>query len=262
MTTMATPPADVPGRLMDRGTTCWTAAERRPPPEFEPFVTAATPFHELPWDNWEETGTIMNDRVVAAASCLLGVRWEILESVGQMILRDCPETDVPSKAVAVLLAASYRQTIPDRLPHDAWLLQRQRVMDAVLFLVDSDEQRLTAAARQVLLGEPETPGERWVMEVIKAACRVAALGFRHEKLKPVEGHYGILSKLPSAKAEEWLWLGPREGDCWPYRWQERQYIDEQYRASGVILPWPKPCPPKPCPPKPAGWACWAEPGPD
>jgi hypothetical protein len=179
---------------------------------------------------------------------LLGEHWTVLERAGQAIKFRWGE-NAAAAAVSVLLAASYRETEPQMaasycwlpptcllplyrwLPH-TWQLpapcaardpQRlERVVDAVLFLVTCDKTCLTAAARHVLYDKPETPGELWVMEVIKTAFRLADVQHRREQLdfKVPKPRYGILSLLQGDKEAELKWLREDHHFCWPYSPEE------------------------------------------
>lgn len=85
------------------------------------------------------------------------------------------------RVASLLPAASFRETEPH--PQSGCTAhashRHERVVKAVALLVTCNGASLTAAARQVLLEEPTTHGERWVMQVIKAAFRNAVMG--HER---------------------------------------------------------------------------------
>ena len=205
------PQSQLPRRLAQ----CWLAEQERPLPAQEPFCTGVA--CEQPFDVRPSV-----EGVVAAASCLLGVHWEMLAQAAMEIVVARGEDDACA-AVSVLLAASYRETVP---PPQAAACHDQ-VVRAVSFLVACDKALLTAAARHVLLNYEETPGERWVMEVIKTAFRHADCPHICEKLNGrCDGRYKALGFLRASDVQDatWEWLGPFEGSRWPYTPTEMKYI--------------------------------------
>ena len=94
------PQSQLPRRLAQ----CWLAEQERPLPAQEPFCTGVA--CEQPFDVRPSV-----EGVVAAASCLLGVHWEMLAQAAMEIVVARGEDDACA-AVSVLLAASYRETVP------------------------------------------------------------------------------------------------------------------------------------------------------
>lgn len=204
----------------------WMAAQPRPEPEQKPFheqqFLQEPPFHEQ---------HSVQD-IIAAASCLLDEHWEILDEAARDIRDSGCQEDEATKAVSVLLAASYRETKPHPLVVGGDIRKiTDRVVAAVCLLITCDKGLLTAAARRVLLDEPRTHGELWVMEVIKTAFRLADVPHHHEKLSGPAGKYGVLSMLrvEDVRDAEEFWLGPHEGWKWPYEEVEIQYILQSSR---------------------------------
>ena len=213
------PQLPLPPRLMRQGAQCWLAGQQRPRPEREPFCTDVV--YEETFDKQPSV-----EGVVAAASCLLGEHWEKLEEAAKVLISERGE-DGACAAVSVLLAASYREAEPHAQAVDVWFERLNRVVGAVSFLVACNKTLLTAAARHVLLDDQETPGTRWVMEVIMTAFRLAEVPDCHEKLSGgTDGRYGALSMLTVAdvRMAECYWLGACQGMRWPYTLAEMLYI--------------------------------------
>ena len=93
--------------------------------------------------------------VVAAASCLLGEHWEKLEEAAKVLISEHGEDGclLPPDG-----AASARNVADSCSCRDL----RDQVVRAVSFLVACNKAVLTDAARQVLLDNQTTPGERQV----------------------------------------------------------------------------------------------------
>ena len=165
------------------------------------------------------------------------------------------------KTVSILMAAASRKTVPPPEFHcdpqdwnqvlDFQVREIQdpqrllRISAAVQLLVGLRSELLTAAARQVLSRESETPGEAWIMHVLKTSYCMAdrqdslAGGQRLDFDTPCHLRDGIFDILKGTEAAEMRWLDHHQG--WPYTDQAQNYLAAhrlRREAAGPILSCP------------------------
>ena len=228
------PGSRLPPRLVQTDAQLWVAAQHRP--QKEPYAFYDAPPFVLPPDLDCSTLDEFIHLIIEAACCLLRQHWSTLDRAGREILFNFGK-DAASEAVSVLLAASYRETIPGPLmPTESRTTSKlDQTVAAVVFLTGCSIECLSEAARHLLLHDNVMEGEWWVMEVIKTACRAvrmrtSQLAHKFEKLSfeiELPSAYGILSLLQGVKDAEADWLVHLGGDDWPYTPKEITYIKEE-----------------------------------
>ena len=229
-----------PPRLLQQNQGFWHAQLPRPQRTTEPFAhpSAAFKFHQYREGNQQ----MALDRIIAAASCLLGEHWWVLRIAAELMAWECG-IKASGWPISIMLSAAYR-TMPESVyddlepPDHAYERERlDQVQIAAWHLVCSQEDMLTAAARQVLLEPLEMAEERWIMEVLKTSTRIRQMvseGTAHEQLDVelrLPWHRGVFSVLSGVQAAEWLWLQRHSNRIWPYRQPEAQFILDQHQAA-------------------------------